>query len=406
MNEPLTEKYRPESVKEVQGNNKSLRQLTNWLKSFEKGDEAQMLAGPPGVGKTSTVHALANDFDLPVQEVNASDARRSDEIAEMVGQMKLTPITEDYQLILFDEADSISGRTNLKPLKDLLDDPPNPIIVVCNEEWEVPGTIKSRCNVHDFKLDKSSRLAKLREIAAEEDLELGAATLGQLADRENLRDAIQDLQQMADTGEVMEDTRDYGQSPFEVLDDLRTGRGVEGKTDETPPDLQRWIDSGLRGQYRGLEAQVVWDLIARADKWLERAGPNNNFRYWFYAGKLQKQIAEVRLTDAYDGYVRYGKPSYVRVPSATSESNNTATLYREVAEMESGRFGVSCNYHEFREVYLPILLDLDLEERRQLAVEHGLSDSAKKALDLDPAKHEEWAVDEGDKVEEGSVFDW
>jgi len=402
--EPLVDKYRPTTVDEIQGNNKALKILENWLSNFSKGDMPQMLSGPPGVGKTSTAQALANDFDLPVEEINASDARRTDEIQKMAERMKLKPIDAEHQLILLDEADSIPGSTNLNPLKDVLDDPPNPILIVCNDDYEVPRGIKKLANNHDFKLGKSSRMAKLKKINAAEELELDMATLGELSERENLRDAIHDLQSMGDSKEVPEDARQYGGSPFEVLDDLRTGKGVDGQTDMTPDDLQRWLTSGMRGQYNGWEAQVVWDLLARADKWLQRAR-TEDYRYWAYAAQLQKQIAEVRLTEPYDGYVRYGSPNYVRAPSATSESSNKAALFRELAG-EDGRPGITCDFHEFRHVYLDILLDLGLEERRQMAIEHDLSDSAKKALDLDPDQHEEWATESGEKIEETSVFDW
>jgi hypothetical protein len=55
---------------------------------------------------------------------------------------------------------------------------------------------------------------------------------------------------------------------------------------------------------------------------------------------------------------------------------------------------------------VPELRDLDLEEKYQLAVEHGLSDKAMKPLGIDPEEQDDWAVDEGQKIEESSVFDW
>lgn len=323
----------------------------------------------------------------------------------MVEDIKLRPIEAEYQLVVIDEADSIPGSTNLDPLYKLLDDPPNPVIFICNEPWEVRDGIKKRCKEHEFKLDRSSRQAKLRKIAKAEDLDIGAATIGELAERENLRDAITDLQTMvAAGGEIMDDGRTYEDSPFAMLDDIRMGRGSDGLSSETPRDMLMWLDSGLRGRYRGVEAQVVWDLLARSDKWVARSRPNNDFRYWKYAGELQEQIANVRLTDPYGGYVNYGGPTRVYEPNPQGEDSE-ATLYREL-QGEDGRFGMACNYTEFLQVYLPMLMDLETEERYQLAIEHQLSDKAMKALDIDPDDHEDWATDEGEKIEEQSVFDW
>lgn len=400
--QPLVEKYRPQNWSDIQGNNQSLKQLRSWAQNWDRS-EPQLLDGPPGVGKTSTAQVMANEMDWPIEEVNASDARTSDDVAALAERIKVTPIDAPYQLILVDEVDSIPGRTNIKPLLDVLKDPPNPVLLVCNEKWEVRDSLVSACEVHDFSLQQRSRMAKLKEIAAAEELDVGAATLGNLAQRENLRDAIQDLQSVA-AGHDPEDGREYGSSPFETLDSIRKGHGIDGMTDQTPPELQRWLVTGLEDRYRGVEAQVVWDLIARAEKWNARATPNNDFRYWYYAGVLQRQIAESRLTDAYDGYVRYGSPDWVAPPNSQGDSTEAA-LYQALSG-ESGRPGLTCNFAEFRSVYLPVLRERPAEERHQMAVEHGLSDKAMKALDLDPDHHEDWATEEGARVEENSVFEW
>lgn len=406
MSEPLVEKHRPETWGDIQGNNTAIKQLRAWVNDWEDGvrGQPQLLAGPPGVGKTSTAHVISNETGWPLLEVNASDARRTDEIAHVAEQMKLTPIDAEYQLIVLDEADSIPGSTKLAPLKEVFKDPSNPLLLICNEKWEVPKPLKRECKDYDFSLSISSRRAKLKKVMKDEGLEMGAATLSQYAQRENLRDALQDLQTYGEADEVGDDTRQYGDSPFSALDDIRMGEGIDGQTDETPEDFHRWLDSGLRGQYRGVEAQVVWDLLARSAKWLSRSRNEQNYRYWKYASDLQHQIAEVRVTEPYDGYVNYGSPNYVYTPKATSDSAE-ATLFRELAG-DDGRPGITCDFHEFRHIYLPMLTDLPAEERHQLALEHGLSDTALDALDLDAGRHDDWATDEGERIEESSVFDW
>ena len=73
-----TEKYRPDTLKQVLGNGKAIEELRAWAASWEKGAPitgAVILYGPAGTGKTSAALALAREFDWDYIEMNASDAR-------------------------------------------------------------------------------------------------------------------------------------------------------------------------------------------------------------------------------------------------------------------------------------------------------------------------------------------
>ena len=80
---PWTEEFRPNSQKEVVGNSDSIQAFVAWIQSWKQGFpkyRAVLLVGPPGVGKTAIVGAIANDFDLELVEFNASDKRNKDNI--------------------------------------------------------------------------------------------------------------------------------------------------------------------------------------------------------------------------------------------------------------------------------------------------------------------------------------
>jgi DNA polymerase III delta prime subunit len=79
------------------------------------------LEGPPGVGKTTAAHALANDFGWNVVELNASDARNQTAIEQVAGRAALSHslgTTDEFRsyakrqktLIILDEADTLAGR--------------------------------------------------------------------------------------------------------------------------------------------------------------------------------------------------------------------------------------------------------------------------------------------------------
>jgi len=71
-------KHKPKSLADIVGNADAIEKLVDWTKSWEKGipkKRAAFLYGPPGVGKTVTVEALAHDHRLEFVEKNASDYR-------------------------------------------------------------------------------------------------------------------------------------------------------------------------------------------------------------------------------------------------------------------------------------------------------------------------------------------
>ena len=78
---PWVEKYRPRTLDDVVGNEETVHRLRAIA---ETGNLPNLiLAGPPGTGKTTSVHALARQLLGPaykeaVLELNASDARGID----------------------------------------------------------------------------------------------------------------------------------------------------------------------------------------------------------------------------------------------------------------------------------------------------------------------------------------
>jgi len=109
--QPFTIKYQPKKTNEIIGQDTAIRKLKDFVVNFKKQRKnAALIYGPSGVGKTISVHALANDLDLEILEVNASDVRNADQINSMigsaVGQMSLF---SNSKIILVDEVDRSSG---------------------------------------------------------------------------------------------------------------------------------------------------------------------------------------------------------------------------------------------------------------------------------------------------------
>ena len=68
-----TERYRPKKAADLEGNEAARKRITMWLESWKKGTpdkKGLLLVGPPGIGKTSIVRAVAEDFGWVVIELN------------------------------------------------------------------------------------------------------------------------------------------------------------------------------------------------------------------------------------------------------------------------------------------------------------------------------------------------
>ncbi|MFH1211803.1 MAG: AAA family ATPase, partial [Candidatus Woesearchaeota archaeon] len=73
-------KYKPKNSSEIQGQFIALEQLKRHIQSYRRGSKPIIVHGPPGVGKTAAIHAIADELDLELLELNASDQRNKDHI--------------------------------------------------------------------------------------------------------------------------------------------------------------------------------------------------------------------------------------------------------------------------------------------------------------------------------------
>lgn len=389
--ESWVDKYRPTTFDEVQGNTKDLKAIKQWADDWSHGDSPILLAGEPGTGKTSTAEVVARYLGMEIEEINASDARKTDDVERMAGAIGSVG-ADGPRLLLIDEVDSWHHATRKQPLYDALDAPANPVILTCNDAWETPDGITDRAKEYEFKLQKRSRKAKLREIAEAEGVEVSDAELDTLADRPDLRSGINDLQIAAEQDLPPDaDAREWDISEWDMVDQVLTGTPDIGSL--RPDEALMWLEENTGKEYRSLELALAYEALSMADVQLGRA-QESGYRHWKYARAMIEEVARIRVTEPhFEDHIGRKKsfPEWFRhrVPKWDGGSPE-ARLYRALKRPEEPGFEFAGGYTTFLRVYLPILEDLPKEKKCELILSYRLDPQQYEALGVTEAQYEDW----------------
>ena len=235
----LTEKYRPKTESDLIGNEKAIDKFKDAL---SEGKHC-FLYGPPGVGKTSSAYAIASDLGYSVVEVNASDARRKDELESLLGRVKMKGFRK--WLLLMDEVD---GIRNWSLVQKILTEAAHPVVMVANDDYKVPKKVKDMSvKVRFYRPNLSDVVKRAKQIAKTEGLDV---KYGEISG--DVRGSI---------NAVM-----YGGSKYEVenhfdMVSLALSSGVIG--DLSDDDLI-WLLDNLHQFYRGRDLYEATQLLALA----------------------------------------------------------------------------------------------------------------------------------------------
>jgi len=255
-NIPWVEKYRPQTTKDLIGFEKIVNKLKQFLddfiimqtkyrnlrkelkntsdpallkkkklqlKSYQvkmQRNKAQILIGPPGVGKTTIVYALANDYNMSVIELNASDVRTEDavqnKLQETVKSTNLLSFTKKKskgKIILIDEVDGLHGQSDrggVKALLNIISISKFPLILTCNyrdKKLKALFDLLGSINISQASPKDISKV--LRKISKSENLDITDEQIQHLAVESNgdYRSSINDLQALTQSSRsIDEDT--------------------------------------------------------------------------------------------------------------------------------------------------------------------------------------------------------
>ncbi|MFO7791646.1 MAG: replication factor C small subunit [Candidatus Saliniplasma sp.] len=222
MEELWTEKYRPDSLEHIIGQQNTIEKLRKYK---EKGNLPHLiLVGPSGVGKTSSTIALTkeiygDDWKGNFLELNASDRRGIKAVREEVKNAAMTTsLTEqNFKIIFIDEAESFSDEAQAALRRILEQYSENTRFVLsCSNSSKIIDPIRSRCVQLYFRpLNKREVKDWIDKIVDKEDIDIEENAIKFLINygKGNLRKVTNLLQVSAAPSELIkeEDLLEYSQ---------------------------------------------------------------------------------------------------------------------------------------------------------------------------------------------------
>ena len=171
----IARKYRPQTFKEVLGQEHITRTLQNAIEA-SRLHHAYLFTGVRGVGKTTVARILAKALNcekapvtdpcnkckncsditsgnhMDVQEIDGASNTGVDDVREIRERLKYLPSEGKYKIYIIDEVHMLSTAA-FNALLKTLEEPPAHVIFVfaTTEPQKIPATILSRCQRYDFR---------------------------------------------------------------------------------------------------------------------------------------------------------------------------------------------------------------------------------------------------------------
>jgi len=190
-------------ISDFVGNENSRKKIIEWFVKWENGSKPILLVGPPGVGKTSFVHALSREFNIDLVELNASDTRNKNMLAQIVFPIfSNASLTGKNYVLFLDEIDGISKREDsggLDFLVELFKEPTIRVIMAANKSNEAVKKIS--------KVSKTVTFApippRLSMLYLDKILKIQNSSLKVNNKLELVRNSIGDIRSLLNAAQVM-----------------------------------------------------------------------------------------------------------------------------------------------------------------------------------------------------------
>jgi DNA polymerase III delta prime subunit len=246
----FVEKYRPQVIDDCILPDETKKTFKEFV---EKGEIPNLLlAGPPGIGKTTIAKALCNELGADFYVINGSDEGRfldtvRNQAKNFASTVSLTGSSK-HKVIIIDEADNTGNdvqlllRANIEAFYNNCR-----FIFTCNYKNKIIEPLHSRCAVIDFTIKGKQRVQlagnffqRLRFILDQEKIEYDEKVVAELVSKHfpDFRRVLNEIQRYSTGGKI-----DSG--ILASFSDISVNDLIKYLKDKNFAEVRKWVTTNL-----------------------------------------------------------------------------------------------------------------------------------------------------------------